>query len=196
MKITIDTDLCKNFTLDRVLIILLARIVPDIPELYHNMIKEDILRKETDSYSIAASCNSVVDEIILDSESSTEQEDRFMKLADYIIDEFPKGKKNGSNQYWRSNRKEISLRLKKFFKLFGDKWSRDDLIKATRRYVQSFNGNYKYMRVLKYFIWKVEKKQDDEGNTISCETSDLATILENMKDGDTADNNDWTNELR
>jgi hypothetical protein len=35
------------------------------------------------------------------------------------------------------------------------------------------------MRVLKYFLWKEEKKMDAEGNTYIEEVSDLAAFIEN-----------------
>ena len=42
-----------------------------------------------------------------------------------------------------------------------------------------FNGRYQYMRVLKYFIWKEEKKVDSEGVGHIEEVSDLAAFIEN-----------------
>ena len=50
---------------------------------------------------------------------------------------------------------------------------------ATKKYVESFNGNYTYMRVLKYFIWKDEKRVDSDGMGYVNEISDLATYIEN-----------------
>ena len=40
----------------------------------------------------------------------------------------------------------------------------------------------------------MDRKQDEEGTQILCETSDLATLLENKED--IVEENDWTNELR
>jgi hypothetical protein len=36
---------------------------------------------------------------------------------------------------------------------YGD-YPDEDIINATKKYVNSFNGNYQYMQLLKYFIWK------------------------------------------
>lgn len=196
MKITISEDVCSRHkvSLEKILLILLARVSRNIPSALDALLKEDVIRKDEDGYSVSEGWSDSIDNILVESETNKETDDRILELADKMMEEFPKGRKEGSNQYWRGNKKEIAVRLRKFVKMYGGKWTDIELLKATRRYVQSFNGNYKYMRVLKYFIWKVERKQDEEGNQISCETSDLATLLENKED--TVDNNDWTNELR
>ena len=196
MKITISEDVCSRHkvSLEKILLILLARVSRNIPSALDALLKEDVIRKDEDGYSVSEGWSDSIDNILVESETNKETDDRILELADKMMEEFPKGRKEGSNQYWRGNKKEIAVRLRKFAKMYGRKWTDIELLKATRRYVQSFNGNYKYMRVLKYFIWKVERKQDEEGNQISCETSDLATLLENKED--TVDNNDWTNELR
>ena len=196
MKITISEDICSRHkvSLEKILLILLARVSRNIPSALDALLKEDVIRKDEDGYSVSEGWSDSIDNILVESETNKETDDRILELADKMMEEFPKGRKEGSNQYWRGNKKEIAVRLRKFAKMYGGKWTDIELLKATRRYVQSFNGNYKYMRVLKYFIWKVERKQDEEGNQISCETSDLATLLENKED--TVDNNDWTNELR
>ena len=196
MKITISEDVCSRHrvSLEKILLILLARVSRNIPSALDALLKEDVIRKDEDGYSVSEGWSDSIDNILVESETNKETDDRILELADKMMEEFPKGRKEGSNQYWRGNKKEIAVRLRKFAKMYGGKWTDIELLKATRRYVQSFNGNYKYMRVLKYFIWKVERKQDEEGNQISCETSDLATLLENKED--TVDNNDWTNELR
>ena len=196
MKITISEDVCSRHkvSLEKILLILLARVSRNIPSALDALLKEDVIRKDEDGYSVSEGWSDSIDNILVESETNKETDDRILELADKMMEEFPKGRKEGSNQYWRGNKKEIAVRLRKFAKMYGGKWTDIELLKATRRYVESFNGSYKYMRVLKYFIWKVERKQDEEGNQISCETSDLATLLENKED--TVDNNDWTNELR
>ena len=44
--------------------------------------------------------------------------------------------------------------------------------------MQSFNGDYRYMRLLKYFIWKNDKVKTDSGVSIE-QVSDLASYIEN-----------------
>ena len=79
-----------------------------------------------------------------------------IELAKRLKDLFPKGKKNGTNIPWTDSPTVISLRLERFEKLF-DKYSDEQIYKATKAYVDSFQGNYSYMRVLRYFIFKDTK---------------------------------------
>ena len=74
--------------------------------------------------------------------------------------------------------KEVSNKLKRFFVYFGETYSDSQIISATKRYVQSFNGDYRYMRLLKYFIWKNDKVKTDSGVSIE-QVSDLASYIEN-----------------
>lgn len=120
-------------------------------------------------------------------------EDRLKKLAETIIEFFPKGKKEGTNIYWRGNTKDTESRLKKFFRKYGNKYTDHQIVKATKKYVESFNGNYEYMRVLKYFIWKDERKMDSEGRIYVDEVSELASFIEN-EDIEPQDK-DWTSTL-
>ena len=77
---------------------------------------------------------------------------------------FPSGKKDGTNKYWRDNSEAIAKKLRNFMKR-NPKYSPDEILKATERYVESFHVNYSLMRILPYFIEK-------EGN------SELLTFLE------------------
>ena len=51
------------------------------------------------------------------------------------------------------------------------------------------------MRILKYFIWKDEKKLNQNGELYIEETSDLASYIENEGQEDSIEN-DWTSTLR
>lgn len=84
---------------------------------------------------------------------------------------FPNGKKSGTNTYWRGNIAELRDRLLIFLKKHGN-YPKEDIIKATKQYVDSFDGNYQLMRVLKYFIFKKNSDGSYE--------YDLLTQLENL----------------
>jgi hypothetical protein len=111
------------------------------------------------------------------------------------MDIFPKGKKEGTSVYWKGNLKDNKLKLQKFFKLYGNAYTDEQIISATKKYVESFNGNYAYMRALKYFIWKDERKVGSDGKTYIEEVSDLASYIENEDHVNTT-NHEWTTELR
>ena len=143
MKITISEDVCSRHkvSLEKILLILLARVSRNIPSALDALLKEDAIRKDEDGYSVSEGWSDSIDNILVESETNKETDDRILELADKMMEEFPKGRKEGSNQYWRGNKKEIAVRLRKFAKMYGGKWTDIELLKATRRYVQSFNGN-------------------------------------------------------
>ena len=107
---------------------------------------------------------------------------------------FPKGKKEGTQVYWRGNKRELT-RLKKFFKLYGSNYSKEQILKATKDYVESFNGLYNNMRVLKYFIWKDMRKTMEDGTVQVVEVSELADHLENVGQEEVI-KQDWTSTLK
>nr|DAI14728.1 MAG TPA: hypothetical protein [Bacteriophage sp.] len=106
------------------------------------------------------------------------------KLAAELKEIYPKGKKPNTSYYWAEGGALIEARLKLFFRKFGY-YDPEEIIDATKRYVDSFNGDYAYMRTLKYFIFKDVK--GDEGIEKS---SDLLNFIEN-KNEITQDN--WDN---
>ena len=63
------------------------------------------------------------------------------------------------------------------------------IINATKKYIESFNGDYKYAQLLKYFI---SKKVDGEKG------SRLFAYIENADQEDLGNENnvDWTNALK
>lgn len=198
MKITIDESICKQYGLEvaELLAILLVKTSTNIPKLFNNMeYKQYIIKDTFDGYLVTQKWNDVSDSILLDSEKANVKDENkeIEDLALELMAIFPAQKKQGTCHYFRGNRKDISLRLKKFFKLYGNSYTKEQIIEAAKKYVASFNGNYSYMRILKYFIWKDERKIDSEGKGYIEETSDLASYIDNNGE---ESNNDWTAELR
>lgn len=132
----------------------------------------------------------VLDSVIMDSDKEQEPQDRLIQLATKLKEIFPKGKKDGTNYYWADGVALIVRRLKLFFKKYGNKFTDEQIIQAAEKYVQGFNGNYQYMRLLKYFIFKekVGANGEVEGD------SELISYIENA--GQEEDlRNDWTSSL-
>lgn len=119
--------------------------------------------------------------------------ERAKELAPKLMEVFPDGRKQGTNLHWKGNRMEITNKLRKFLSAWGSDYTDEDIIEATTNYVKSFNGNYAYMRVLKYFIWKNVLKIGESSNYVE-EVSDLLTWLE-RKGADTIMRDDWMNSL-
>ena len=127
--------------------------------------------------------------IIVDSDKHQEPQDRLTELATTLKTIFPKGKKDSTNYYWSDGVPLIIRRLKLFFKKYGNDFTNEQIIQATEKYVEGFNGSYQYMRLLKYFIFKekVGANGEIEGD------SELISYIENADDEDLR--NEWTSTL-
>lgn len=122
--------------------------------------------------------------------SGKEDDDRFNNLADKLRELFPTGRKPGTQLQWRDSTKIIAQRLKIFVKKFDVKFTDEQAIEATKKYISGFNGNYQFMQVLKYFIMKAGK---EDGTSVV--NSQLLSYMENT---DCTDNfsDDWTSTLK
>lgn len=201
MKFYIDTDECKKLNIPVSTALYLA-------SLYY---KENINRKtfeeslsrglvnfsgydrfyEPKEVTITQAGVDFVETIFLNSEFKKEnKEDRFESLATQLKELFPKGKKPGTSVMWRGSGYEVAKKLKSLVKKAGVKFTDEQAIEATRRYVNSFNGNYAYMQVLPYFILKQVPV-----NGIFEERSQLLSYIEN-EGSDDEFGNDWTSTLK
>jgi hypothetical protein len=195
VKITINEKTCEEngLELDELLAILLVKTSTDIPRLFRSLEEKQVLVKDMfGCYMVTQRWDDVASTILLDSDKNHQSPERLENLALKMMELFPKEKKSGTCYYFRGNKKDNILRLKKFFKLYG-KYTDDQILDATKRYVESFNGNYSYMRILKYFIWKDEVKTDSEGKGYIDETSDLANWIENKDQVNHS--SDWTSNI-
>ena len=195
MNITINDDVCTKYglSLPELLVILALKsdkLETTIASLEN---KGAIVSDVFEGHLVTQRWDDIASSILLDSDKDRQSPDRIANLAAKLMEIFPKEKKAGTNHYFRGNTKDITLKLKKFFKLYGDKYSDEQVLNAAQAYVSSFNGNYTYMRILKYFLWKDDKKLGEDGKYYIEETSDLATWIENA--GST-NNQDWEVELK
>lgn len=132
----------------------------------------------------------VIDSVIVDSDKKSKPDERLIQLATRLKEVFPKGKKDGTNYYWADGVALIVRRLELFFRKYGDTYTDEQIVKAAEKYVQGFNGNYTYMRLLKYFIFKekVGAAGEVEGD------SELISYIENAgQEGNLR--NDWTSTI-
>ena len=188
MKITIDEDACKKvkLSLPEVLMITLVKTGVNIKTLLKQMKEKQILVEEHTllgtNLLVTQRWSDLSDKALLSADKSVPDNKRLENLAKSLMEVFPAGKKEGTSQYWKGNLRDNTLRLAKFFKLYGDKYTDEQMIEAAKNYVSSHNGKYQYMRVLKYFIWKDTRKVNSEGEGYIEEVSDLAAFIENAKD--------------
>lgn len=195
MKITIDEELCNqhNIPLEELLVALAIKIGGNIFTIMDILLQKEVIMKSEGEFLTTKDWGDTIDTILLDSDLKAQPATRLEKLVIKLQVLFPEGKKDGTTQYWRGNKREISLRLKKFFKLYGDDYTDDEIIDATKKYIENFHGMYGKMRILKYFIWKDEKRVSEDGTLRIVETSDLATMLENKNSSQHSDL--WTSTI-
>lgn len=133
----------------------------------------------------------LVESIFLNSEFKGDKgidTDRYDELADKLRELYPKGRKEGTSYLWRDSHAKIANKLRTLVKKYNFKFTDEQAISATKRYIESFNGNYSYMQLLKYFILKKDKDTGEEN-------SQLMSYIEN-EDCTDAVNDDWMNEVR
>lgn len=165
-------------------------------DTYRSLVSKGLITKANGTmqslnrkYSATEKGIALADELIADSEESIViREDSIKELADKLREIYPEGKMAGTSYYYRCNRADIVRKLKSFFRRYGD-YSPEQIIEATQRYINSFNGNYTYLRLLKYFIWKDENK---DGEVL--QVSQLADWIENKGEVNPT-NSDWTTSL-
>lgn len=178
MKITLDESQClkHHLTIDEALILLSLRI-KDLDSAITNLEARSIINdgKPTPQWS------DILDDILASSSGDINDEQRLQNLAQQMRDLYPRGKMPGTPYYYRCNNREVILKLKKFFQTYGN-YPDDKILEATERYVASFQGNYKYLPLIKYFIMKDKLRLGEDGQQHVSPESSLATYLENKDD--------------
>jgi hypothetical protein len=195
MKITIDEKICTKhkMTVQEVLIALAIRM-GNFEDNYQNLYSREIAVPQN-GISITQHWSDVLDEIISDSSGKIEKSDEeLLELAKQMREFYPQGKMKDrfgrmTPYYYRCNNSEVVKKLKKFFTIFGNVPD-EDILDATKRYVASFRGNYQYLKLLKYFVFKNEDEKDENGEVHKVKHSYLADFLE---DGSTTESgtSDW-----
>ena len=115
--------------------------------------------------------------------------ERYRALADKMREVYPKGLKPGTNYQWRDSTAIIADRLMKLVAKYNIEFTDEEAVSATKRYIASFNGNYRYMQILKYFI---SKQKPVEGAPAE-QNSQFLSFLQNEEG--TTENQDWTANL-
>lgn len=187
----------QGLTLKETLLVMLISALGNdtLQSLQERMVSREMLSKDpiNGTLWIMPKTKTKVENIILDSDSEVPETDKLEKLVQSMMEIFPSSKKPDTPYYFRGNIKDNILRLRKFYKLYGNRYSEEEILDATKRYVASHTP--KTMRLMKYFIWKDERKFDPMGKLYVDEHSDLADYLDNRNSSDPY-NDDWTTNIR
>ena len=181
MKLTIDqTILDKNcLTLEEFLVLYLNAKDVDIGKVSQSLVDKGLANKDLFSEGkliVRDKVKNLISTVIIDSDKNViDKDEEFTSLASELREIYPAGKKDGTTYMWRGTTAEVAKKLKTLVVKYGYTINREDVIKATKEYVSSFNGNYRYMQLLKYFILKSVK--DADGNVDI--KSELMSFIEN-----------------
>lgn len=181
MKLTIDQTILDkyNISIGEFMLLYLSANSIDIKECIESIIKKNLAGRNLFSENnvvVSDKVKDLITTIIIDSDKNViDKDSEFLELANEMRELYPKGKKEGTTYLWRGTTAEVAKKLKTLVVKYGYSFSKEQVLKATKEYVNSFNGNYKRMRLLKYFVLKSEKDADDNINIIS----ELMSLIEN-----------------
>lgn len=116
----------------------------------------------------------LIDEIL--NESSVNVQRDYESLANNLQLLWPAGNKDGKYR-WRSNKTDVIKKLEKFFRVYGNSYTNEQVIDAAKKYVAPFDNSCdrKYQKVLKYFIFK----EDGKGSLLA---DNLEAVINNEDD--------------
>lgn len=196
MKWTINSEILEkyNLSLDEFALLLFLTKNKDIKESINSLANKGYVivpSNNPNHYIVGLSTVKIIQDILLDSDEFIENnKNRFNVLADKLREIFPKGNKTGTNYNWRGSTAEIARKLKNLVVKYNCKFTDEEAIEATKAYIASFNGDYRYMKLLKYFLLKTPINNNGD---VEIE-SDFMTYLEN-KDAIEEHNGNWTVDL-
>lgn len=192
MRLTIDQTVLEkhDLTVSEFMVLYLSVNSVNIKSCMDSLVAKGLADKNLfseDSIVVSDKVKDLVSTIAIDSDKSVIDKDaEFIELANELRELYPAGRKEGTTYMWRGTTAEIAKKLKTLVVKYKYSFTREQVLKATKEYISSFNGNYKKMRLLKYFILKSERDADDNVNVIS----ELMTLIENEGQTD-AQREDW-----
>ena len=197
MKYIIDTEILEREGIELDEALYLLSVYKKKPINFNTIqkvkVETKILKFENprDPAMITPKGQSLIESILAKSKLhvSSDNLERYRALADKMRELYPKGLKPGTNYQWRDSTAIIADRLIKLVAKYNIEFTDEEAVDATRRYIASFNGNYRYMQILKYFI----SKQKPVEGTSAEQNSQFLSFLQNEEG--TTENQDWTANL-
>lgn len=192
MRLTIDQSILDKYELSisEFMVLYLSINSVNIKSCMESLVAKGLADKNLfseNSIVVSDKIKDLISTIAIDSDKNIIDKDaEFIELANELRELYPAGRKEGTTYMWRGTTAEIAKKLKTLVVKYKYSFTREQVLKATKDYISSFNGNYKKMRLLKYFILKSERDADDNINVIS----ELMTLIENEGQTDTQ-RDDW-----
>lgn len=180
MKTVIDKEIIESYglSLDEFMLILLVGNKINLTEAEKTLRQKKLVRKDSDPQyhlSLTKTACTLYEDIVMESSKTLDDPVKYQKLAEKLIDIYPKGWKDQTYQ-WVEGPILIARRLQMFELKYG-KYKDEDIIDATQKYVNIMAGRPE-MRLLKYFIFKEKTNSlgENEGS------SELYSMLVNKPD--------------
>lgn len=191
-KVSINKDVLEknNLSMDEFLVLLLTYNKANIQEVKQSLVEKGLADFSVfdDELVISSATKDLITSVSIDSDVKVLSKDKeFKELADKLKELFPKGKKAGTTYMWRDSTAVIARKLKTLVVKYDYQFTEEQAIKATKAYVESFNGDYTYMQLLKYFILKTLPDGEIK--------SDFMSYIENEGQEDELSDN-WLTEMR
>lgn len=195
VNISKETASKYDFTLEEALLLALMIICREsntsVKEIFKILKDKRIILEDKGYTIIPYESRNLIDNILSESNLKDNKKSEIEKLASKLKEIFPKGKKEGTNQYWSEGTALIVKRLNLFYRKYGKSYTDEQILDAAKRYVESYKGDYRFMRTLKYFIWAEKTNAKSEVES----TSDLLTYIENKEEVQ-IENGNWEIELK
>ena len=197
MKYIIDTEILEREGIELDEALYLLSVYKKKPINFNTVqkakVENKILKFENprDPVQITPKGQSYIESILAKSKIhvSSDNLERYRALADKMREIYPKGLKPGTNYQWRDSTAIIADRLMKLVAKYNVEFTDEEAVDATKRYIASFNCNYRYMQILKYFI---SKQRPVEGDSPE-QNSQFLSFLQNEEG--IIENQDWTANL-
>ena len=196
MNISINQSILNKYgmSIEEFLVLYLCSKDFDIEEIIKSLINKGFANRNLYNKVTAVISNNtkeLISSILIDSDKSViDKDEEFNRVAEKMKEVFPDGRKPGTTYYWKDSTAVIARKLKTLVAKFNFKFTEEQAITATREYVKSFNGDYQYMQLLKYFILKTDNHTGEL-------RSDFMSIIENGNQQDNLGLNDsWLTEIR
>lgn len=197
MRLTINQEACSRngVSFGEILILLALANSVDLGKSRQILISKGLITSSGNTgnidFRITQKGSEVLSNCIVDSiDYEKSKEDRLVALAEKLRELYPTGRKDGTNYMWRGTTAEIVRKLKTLETKYKFHFTDEQAISATKRYIQSFNGNYRFMQLLKYFILKAAS--DSDGNIEV--KSEFMSLIENEGQVD-SQRDDWVSTM-
>lgn len=194
MNISVSEDVLKKYglSLNEFLLLYLCSRETDINNVANSLVEKGLADKSLkEEFIVVVSDNvkELIATILVDSAKVVlNKNSDFTALADKMRDLFPAGRKPGTTFYWKDSTPLVARKLSTLVTKFNISFTEEEALNATRRYVESFNGDYRFMQLLKYFILKTDRNTGEI-------KSEFMSLLQNPEEQDTLNDN-WLNEIR